>query len=82
MHTTQASIKNFQLIDQNDPTEETLLLFGRVDKNKFTCDFKHPLSPMQVVCKPVVHISIANMIVLHRSSLQAFAIVLANFDFD
>jgi len=43
---TEASIKNFMLTD-NGVNDRTLLLFGRVDKDKFTLDFSHPLSPLQ-----------------------------------
>lgn len=43
---TEASIKNFMLTD-NGVNDKTLLLFGRVEKDKFTLDFSHPLSPLQ-----------------------------------
>ncbi len=44
---TMASVKNFQLVDSSDPTEQVLLQFGRVQKDKFTMDFSHPLSVFQ-----------------------------------
>jgi hypothetical protein len=44
-------------MDTTDVDEKILLQFGRVGKDKFTCDFSWPLSP-----------------------IQAYAIVLANFD--
>jgi hypothetical protein len=43
---THASVKNFQLVDQNNRSK-ILLQFGRVGKDKFTCDFSYPLSPYQ-----------------------------------
>lgn len=44
---TMASVKNFQLIDENDPKENVLLQFGRVAKDEFTMDISYPLSPLQ-----------------------------------
>eukprot|EP01029_Cantina_marsupialis_P026949 TRINITY_DN7394_c0_g1_i1.p1 TRINITY_DN7394_c0_g1~~TRINITY_DN7394_c0_g1_i1.p1 ORF type:complete len:305 (+),score=92.68 TRINITY_DN7394_c0_g1_i1:85-999(+) len=43
---TKSSIKNFQL-GAEEMGDETLLQFGRVDKDRFTMDFQYPLSPMQ-----------------------------------
>jgi hypothetical protein len=43
---TMASVKNFQLINPDD-LETVILQFGRVGKDRFTMDFRHPLSPMQ-----------------------------------
>lgn len=43
---TQASVKNFQLINTAD-TETVFLQFGRVDKEVFNIDFRYPLSPFQ-----------------------------------
>jgi len=43
---TMASVKNFQLINEDDP-DKVVLQFGRVGTNKFTCDFTYPLSPIQ-----------------------------------
>lgn len=43
---TMASVKNFQLINEEDP-EKVVLQFGRVGPNEFTCDFSYPLSPVQ-----------------------------------
>lgn len=43
---TQASVKNFQLINTAD-TETVYLQFGRVDKEVFNIDFRFPLSPFQ-----------------------------------
>ena len=43
---TLSSVKNFQLVcDGNE--EDTVLQFGRVDKDKFTMDVSYPLSPVQ-----------------------------------
>ena len=43
---TQSSVKNFQLVC--DLTgEQTVLQFGRVDKDVFTLDVRYPLSPVQ-----------------------------------
>jgi tubby and related proteins len=44
---TMASVKNFQLIAVDDNAEVVLLQFGRVQKDRFTMDFQHPLSPFQ-----------------------------------
>mmetsp|Transcript_63430 Transcript_63430/g.163221 ORF Transcript_63430/g.163221 Transcript_63430/m.163221 type:complete len:488 (-) Transcript_63430:132-1595(-) len=43
---TEASVKNFQLINAEDP-ETVYLQFGRVGKEDFNLDFRHPLSPFQ-----------------------------------
>jgi len=43
---TMASVKNFQLIQENDE-DKVILQFGRVAKDKFTMDFMHPLTPIQ-----------------------------------
>jgi len=43
---TQASVKNFQLINEADP-ESVLLQFGRISKDTFTMDFMYPLTPLQ-----------------------------------
>ena len=43
---TQASVKNFQLINESDP-ETVILQFGRVDKDHFTMDYCWPLSALQ-----------------------------------
>lgn len=43
---TEASVKNFQLIDINDP-DKVYLQFGRVGKEAFTLDFQYPLSAFQ-----------------------------------
>lgn len=42
----EASVKNFQLIKQDDP-DTVYLQFGRVSKDTFNLDFRSPLSPMQ-----------------------------------
>eukprot|EP01028_Stygiella_incarcerata_P008906 TRINITY_DN4005_c0_g1_i1.p1 TRINITY_DN4005_c0_g1~~TRINITY_DN4005_c0_g1_i1.p1 ORF type:complete len:457 (-),score=147.48 TRINITY_DN4005_c0_g1_i1:934-2304(-) len=44
---TQASVKNFQLVNPEDDSSDFLLLFGRVDKNLFNLDFRFPFSPLQ-----------------------------------
>ncbi|CAM9719215.1 unnamed protein product [Chrysoparadoxa australica] len=43
---TKASVKNFQLVTPHDQ-ETVLLQFGRVSKDEFSMDFRHPLSPFQ-----------------------------------
>jgi len=43
---TMASVKNFQLVDADNP-ELLYLQFGRVGKDTFNLDFQHPLSPFQ-----------------------------------
>jgi len=43
---TQASVKNFQLIRSDDP-DSVFLQFGRVAKDTFNLDFRHPISPFQ-----------------------------------
>ncbi|CAF3828960.1 unnamed protein product, partial [Adineta steineri] len=44
----QASIKNFQIIMENDKHEEEVVMqFGRVDEDLFTCDYRYPLSAIQ-----------------------------------
>jgi tubby and related proteins len=45
---TMSSIKNFQL-GSDETGDETLLQFGRVEKDKFTMDFQHPLSYVQAL---------------------------------
>jgi hypothetical protein len=42
---TQASSKNMQLAPAG--SDEVTLQFGRCDKDKFSLDFRHPLSPFQ-----------------------------------
>ena len=42
----KASVKNFQLID-NDDENQIYLQFGRVAENVFTLDFQWPFSPLQ-----------------------------------
>jgi len=43
---TQASVKNFQLTNPNDP-DTVYLQFGRVGKDDFNIDFRYPISPFQ-----------------------------------
>merc|ERR1719419_1128261 len=43
---TMASVKNFQLENVSNG-DDIILQFGRVGMDKFTMDFKHPLTPMQ-----------------------------------
>ena len=43
---TRASVKNFQLVKEDDH-KDVLLQFGRVEKDVFTMDFQHPYSPIQ-----------------------------------
>lgn len=42
----KASVKNFQLID-NDDENKIYLQFGRIAENEFTLDFQWPFSPTQ-----------------------------------
>lgn len=42
----KASVKNFQLID-NEDENRIYLQFGRVGDQEFTLDFQWPFSPMQ-----------------------------------
>ena len=42
----RASVKNFQLIDDNDENK-VYLQFGRVGDSHFNIDFSWPLSPIQ-----------------------------------
>ena len=74
---TESSVKNFQLVcnsvhtedggrsDQDDnlvDPEEIVLQFGRVGKNRFTMDFKFPLSPLQAfgICIACLDVKIAD----------------------
>lgn len=43
---TMASVKNFQLVDQDNPSK-VLMQFGKVDTEKFTLDFQYPISGLQ-----------------------------------
>ena len=43
---TMASVKNFQMVDPEDP-DTVLLQFGRVGKDLFTMDYQWPLCPLQ-----------------------------------
>jgi tubby-related protein 1 len=43
---TQASVKNFQLTNNEEP-DTVFLQFGRVGKDVFNMDFRHPFSPFQ-----------------------------------
>ena len=47
---TMASVKNFQLVVENDSDERIILQFGRVSKDEFTMDLDWPMSPMQAFC--------------------------------
>ena len=40
----KASVKNFILSPPNEPDHQ-ILLFGKVNSERFACDFRHPLSP-------------------------------------
>lgn len=44
---SMASVKNFQLINAEDPSMGNILQFGRVADDMFTMDFQWPLSPFQ-----------------------------------
>ncbi|KAL3148571.1 hypothetical protein ABBQ38_014004 [Trebouxia sp. C0009 RCD-2024] len=43
---THASVKNFQLVTESDP-EYVILQFGKVGKDKFTMDYRHPMNAFQ-----------------------------------
>ena len=43
---THASVKNFQLVDEND-LDRVILQFGKVGKDSFTMDFQWPLCALQ-----------------------------------
>lgn len=43
---TEASVKNFQLVSSSDP-DTVYLQFGKVGKDAFNVDFRHPLSAFQ-----------------------------------
>lgn len=43
---TMASVKNFQLVQQED-TENVILQFGRIGKDAFTMDVQYPMSILQ-----------------------------------
>jgi tubby and related proteins len=43
---TQASVKNFQLIAEDDP-DRVIVQFGRVGANTFTLDYAFPIGPLQ-----------------------------------
>ncbi|KAL0490457.1 tubby-like protein [Acrasis kona] len=43
---TKASVKNFQLAEPEN-MNKVFLQFGKVDQNKFTLDYRHPLSAIQ-----------------------------------
>eukprot|EP01004_Peranema_trichophorum_P003834 NODE_2799_length_1491_cov_39.614035_g2419_i0.p1 GENE.NODE_2799_length_1491_cov_39.614035_g2419_i0~~NODE_2799_length_1491_cov_39.614035_g2419_i0.p1 ORF type:complete len:390 (+),score=75.62 NODE_2799_length_1491_cov_39.614035_g2419_i0:125-1294(+) len=43
---TMASVKNFQLVDQENPNR-VLVQFGKVEENKFSLDFQYPISGLQ-----------------------------------
>jgi len=43
---TMASVKNFQLVEPNNPNR-VYLQFGKVDEDRFNIDFKYPLTAMQ-----------------------------------
>jgi hypothetical protein len=43
---TMASVKNFQLIDPDRPSE-VVIQFGKVDDNMYTLDFRAPITPVQ-----------------------------------
>ena len=44
---THASVKNFQLVDEDDEREDVLLQFGKVGKDVFTMDYAYPMSALQ-----------------------------------
>ena len=44
---TMASVKNFQLVSENDESEKIILQFGRVSDDEFTMDLDWPMTPLQ-----------------------------------
>lgn len=47
---TLASVKNFQLVAENDEQEREVLQFGRVAEHRFTMDYAWPLTAYQAFC--------------------------------
>jgi len=43
------SKKNFILVDHSEDEERSLLMFGKVTKNRFTLDFREPFTPTQAL---------------------------------
>ncbi|RUS21594.1 tubby C-terminal-like domain-containing protein [Jimgerdemannia flammicorona] len=43
---TQASVKNFQIVHDND-LDYIIMQFGRIDDDLFTMDFQYPMCPLQ-----------------------------------
>lgn len=46
---SMASVKNFQLISEDDPSMGNILQFGRIGADMFTMDFQWPLSAFQAL---------------------------------
>jgi tubby-related protein 1 len=44
---TMASVKNFQLVLEEDEDENVVLQFGKVGQDEFTMDYAWPMSPIQ-----------------------------------
>ena len=44
---TMASVKNFQLVEKGSDEETVILQFGRIGKNKFSMDYRWPMSAYQ-----------------------------------
>jgi len=43
----KASSKNFQMCLRDDPDQDVVIQFGKMNDNLFNLDFKYPLSPFQ-----------------------------------
>ncbi len=53
---TQASVKNFQIVHDND-LDYIIMQFGRVAEDVFTMDYRYPMCALQVRKKTIsVHL--------------------------
>lgn len=44
---TAASVKNFQLMEEGDPSERVVLQYGKTGKDMFSMDYAYPLTALQ-----------------------------------
>ena len=86
---TQASVKNFQIVHDND-LDYIIMQFGRVAEDVFTMDYRYPMCALQVRRNISVHL-ITDLVILpekwkkcHKTIsflfFQAFGIALSSFD--
>ena len=47
---TAASAKNFQMIEENDESEDIVLMHGKDTKGEYNVDYRSPLNPAQAFC--------------------------------